>query len=280
MTLVLLMTTNRGIVVAADSRAASYVADVRLLCDDVCKLSEVPRVDRTIVAVTGHAVILDNISPLTTVRSFCDNTHTAVRQLDMNKIIVQVLNTNMLDASSFTPTSLQAVLNHEFNEFIQQHPKLFDKTYIDYCRIIITTFNNVTRTPYILSFRLVLNDKMMPEIVTEPLIVNNLDDRASILFYGEIKFFTYLQSLDKSQVKDLLDAKLISEETVRFVNNKSATRDTETDAAIAVSLELLGLASKLSDERPDWEAIGGPTDVILLGDEPRPKRIYWKTTNP
>ncbi|MCK1431194.1 MULTISPECIES: hypothetical protein [unclassified Bradyrhizobium] len=57
MTLVLVIPTVAGLIVAADSRLGISTPDWTIVCDNVFKITEVEGVDRTVVFTTGYGTI-------------------------------------------------------------------------------------------------------------------------------------------------------------------------------------------------------------------------------
>ena len=63
-----------------------------------------------------------------------------------------------------------------------------------------------------------------------------------------------------------------------FVANGRTVHETPVDDAMAAATNLIEAAARTTDSVAEAPRIGGPIDVVLLGRDPRPLRLRWKSS--
>jgi hypothetical protein len=71
--------------------------------------------------------------------------------------------------------------------------------------------------------------------------------------------------------------KFISPETITFLATQKSVADTECRDAVAVAMNIIEATSKATTHVPASSGIGGPVDVVILGDEPCAHKLHWKS---
>jgi hypothetical protein len=54
----------------------------------------------------------------------------------------------------------------------------------------------------------------------------------------------------------------------------------EPGPAADFAVDIIEAASRTTSIVPSDTGIGGPVDVILIGDDPKPQRLHWKSGGP
>jgi hypothetical protein len=63
----------------------------------------------------------------------------------------------------------------------------------------------------------------------------------------------------------------------RFRSQENAKiADVDVKVAADFASDLIEAASRISQFVPARTGIGGPVDILLIGEEPRPVRLQWK----
>jgi len=69
----------------------------------------------------------------------------------------------------------------------------------------------------------------------------------------------------------------LSREAIRFLTEQRSAAEISRQEAVAVAIDIIEATSKTTALIPAPYGIGGPVDVVLLGDEARPEKLRWKT---
>jgi hypothetical protein len=82
--------------------------------------------------------------------------------------------------------------------------------------------------------------------------------------------------LDQQVIKGV-GRQYLSAATSGFYTKRRSVRDVTIDEAEALALDLIQAAAHTTALVPPPSGIGGEIDVVLLGRDPRPKRLRWKS---
>ena len=95
------------------------------------------------------------------------------------------------------------------------------------------------------------------------------DSRADVINFG---LFEYIQN------HVLVEGRNLAQLYLAFDPSRRLVREIPSDEAIAALANLFDSASRTTRivPPPDGAGIGGPTDILLLGDDQEPQRVRWK----
>lgn len=270
-TLVAVVPSSEGLVVAADSRAVIGSEAVREFSDNVYKIVEVARPFRTVISVPGtgvmHHVHEQPAGDLTSVLA------TVPRLLDIPSVVKNCLESGPEELNeeivrNEIPRACQAAVR----QATAQEPdatRQFEGKFL--CCVVIAHYDFERRFSTIGWFVIFIEPESFEPTIQKSEVVHFRDeDRREIRFYGEID---YVCKYLNKEVKQFHPVDVFS-----FSGFMGKTiGETSADEAEAVAVSLIKAASEMAKSDPPEFGIGGPIDVVLLGVRPEPVRLRWKT---
>ena len=124
-TLVVMVPTGAGLIVAADSRLT--IVGTGLACDGSFKITELEHVDRAALVVTGHSMVRDTRSLEGVLLSeFCDRLYKIAPKFDANNMLKRLIESEpaLISGTSF---DLPRACVDAVSEVLKSEPEVFDK---------------------------------------------------------------------------------------------------------------------------------------------------------
>jgi hypothetical protein len=264
-TLVVIVPSAAGLIVAADSRTSLFGA----LCDSQYKIAELGRPKRTFVAVTGDVAFIAPPNPGE--KDVCEYQRSAPRLLDISSVVARYLKRKGADPFQLSLDDLGAECVAAVEAFRRTHPLVFEQ-YVgrEIFSVVIASYDRRSKRS------LVLNLAVRIEQVTRHVEATRLSriaispqDRRGMWSYGEADY------LNKN-VFGGVGRMFLTAETMSFVLVDKPVSEARLDQAVSVATNVIDAASRTAQLIPSPSGIGGPIDVILLGKGRRPLHIQWK----
>jgi hypothetical protein len=258
-TLIVMIPSKDGLVVAADSRVGSS----GIYCDHQLKILEPQHLERTIVTVAGTLAVMSNA--YTPSSDPCKYYLTDQKLLDVQAVVLNSVDRSGartgLDVDIFALASRcrKAVRDAEPREagFNDYRGKLL-------FGVVIATYKD--RIAEARAFTIELDQKLAPVMKRTFEFKAADDEQGSIWAFGDADSYNQVMKQNR----------FLSDGTRKFINAGKPVKDTTTQEAEAVAIDLIHAAARVAAiARPPGD-IGGPVDVVLLGAEPRPRRLQWK----
>jgi hypothetical protein len=265
-TLVVTVPSREGLVVAADSRGAVTGTGH---CDDQFKIIEPIKAARIAASVVGGAVFLEPPGPDDS--DFCKYVKRAHRNLDVIQLTRDYLETETADVSTLRleKFALQCVAA------VQKFHDAFPSTLQPFAgrsllNVILMGYDPKTRTTVIRDF--------VVRLSSEPSKAKAGKTRSRTFFSDskrEMFLFGEADYVNKHVIGGI-GRQFLSPETIRFIRQQTNVGKTEFGEALSAAINVIDAASKTT-ALVSSQGIGGPIDVLLLGNEPRPRRVQWKS---
>jgi hypothetical protein len=264
-TLVVMVPTADGLVMAADSRDTIFGNNgYRHFCDDVFKIVEINKFDRTAFVVTGHTTVLD-LSQAIYLDQICSKRRAV---FDIVAVVKQAFESGRTLPNAVLETLPQVCISAvtDFSSTSSGYDSLRGKQLF---QIAVGRFDPSESVSTVDSFAIVLSEN--GEIRSADLKSQRfkLDQEPSLLLYGESGYLT-------QNVFNGPGIQFLTERYMRFKNGQKHVADVDVAVGADFATDLIEAATKTSSIVPSTTGIGGPVDVILLGKDARPKRIRWK----
>lgn len=255
--------TTDGLLVAADSRACfgSHVFD------DGFKILELTRRHPTVITVTGEGIFVE--APSGDVADVDDYVRTAPRVLDAESVVQHFLEAN---PQRLTPDIVQVLAEQcagAVDRFREQCPDVVER-FAD-----APMFNVVVG-----SYDPDHDRSLMAHVVTGVESSGRRGDvRSAILWekHAGEKRETFLFGEADYVQRHVLVRREFLRKYRTFVANGRTIHETTVDDAMAAATNLIEATSRMSENMDGAPRIGGPIDVVLLGRDPRPLRLRWKS---
>ena len=264
-TLVLLVPFKDGLIVGADSRTIV----LNTACDYQTKILIPRRPNRTIATVTGIGVQVNN--PSSEVTDICQYIGSAPRALDIEKTVTEYLersNTDIENIKLEEPAQqcVDAVRNFQLAwplanlQFAGQ--ELF--------QVVLANYNPNSKLGHIRGFLVKLSAMLEPHYEQTESKEFSPQDPAGFTAAGEVNYLN-------QYVFRGVGRAFLSREAIRFLTEQRSAAEISRQEAVAVAIDIIEATSKTTALIPAPYGIGGPVDVVLLGDEARPEKLRWKT---
>jgi len=266
MTLIVVIPTVAGLVVAADSRLTLYDPNWIVACDNVFKISEVESVDRTVVFTTGYATVwaLGGVQ----VDKVCEHVATAKPKFDAQALLVKAAQR----PGASLPDIAQEVAGATGN-YIASHPADYAGRLGQFLfQAAIARFDPNAGKAIIGSFS--VNFNADASISADKLEVEYFlpNDGCQAKLFGEANYLT-------NAVFNGPGLQFLTERYGRFRDSiGAAIEHADPELASNFAVDLIEAASRTTSIVPSATGIGGPVDVVLVGEAARPKRLQWKST--
>jgi hypothetical protein len=247
-----------GLVVAADSRA-SFSGQY---CDHQFKILEPEHLARTIVATAGLLEVQSG--RLTPSSNLCEYMSASRRVLDVQAVVLDSLERSGaktgldVDIYALASRCTEAVRDAKLHG-----TWLNDRRQILF-GIVIATYED--RVAEARGFTIAIDEHLAPVIRTTLELEATEDEQGRIWAFGDTE--TYNRAVQQKQY--------LSDATRQFVIARKPAKDTTVQEAAAAAVDLINAAARVSAITRPPGNIGGPIDVVLLGAEPRPRRLQWK----
>jgi hypothetical protein len=264
-TLVVMVPTAEGLVIGADSRdTISGKNGYQHFCDDVFKIVEISRFDRTAFVVTGHSTILD-LSEAIYLDQVCSQRRAI---FDIAAVVKQAFESGRTLPNNVLETLPEICVRavKEFSSTNNTYASLLGKQLF---QIAVGRFEPSDSISIVDSFAVALGEDGEVRPIDSKSQRFKLDQEPSLTLYGEAGYLT--QSVFNGP-----GAQFLTDRYSRFKNGPKRIEDVEVTVGADFATDLIEAAAKTSLIVLPSTGIGGPVDVILLGKDARPKRIKWK----
>lgn len=262
-TLVVMVPTNEGLLVASDSRttgAGTY-------CDGQQKSIAPSHPDRTVFTVTGIGTILAPPNPSQRAQ-LCEYLRTGPRLLD----IVQVVRTHLDRAGSETILTMNfGALVFDCIRAAKEAQASNPKALANYAnqvlfQVVLAAYDPAFPLYTFRNFKIGVNAQLEPFVLPEM----NMDARGPgerLVFwkFGESDFLE--QHILKA---DGVGRNFLTADTIRLMEELPIIQDVGIKGAQAAAADLIQATERMATLVPPPSGIGGPVDIFLLGQEPRP----------
>jgi hypothetical protein len=268
-TLVVMVPTAAGLVIAADSRLT--LVGTNLFCDGTFKITELDNVDRTALVVTGTSTVRDTRSLEGVLLSdFCSLLYKIPLKFDANSLLKAIIDAKpeLVDDSFDLPRACVDAVN----EFVRGEPHAFDALLgRNIFQVALASYDDADKISLVRSFKIDLSKEGTVNSSQVKVERHRSTDKLSLLLFGEADYLT-------SQVFSGPGLQFLGERYGRFKNMGNDAQIREIDAMLGADFatDLIEAAEKTSRIVPATTGIGGPVDVLLLGRERRPQRLRWK----
>lgn len=264
-TLVVLVPSADGLVVAADSRTSLLGAQ----CDGQFKIVQLKKPARTVVMVTGDGVSMP--PPSAAEPDLCRYQQSAPRLLDMAAVVSSYLERNARDLARLSLENLGAECVRATERFQALHPEAFQSHLGgEIFSVVVASFDPKAKVSTLSNF-VVRIDRETRKIEATRFshIAVSSTDRRGLWAYGETDYV-------EKQVYGGFGRQFLSAATLDFILQDKPVAQASLNQAVAAAVNLIQAASRAAQLVPAPSAIGGPIDVVLLGRKPRPQQLQWQ----
>lgn len=260
-TLVVVVPSGDGLVVAADSRESITGQS----CDGLFKI--VPANNRTVVVVTGDPVFVRPAPPASAkdARSVCAYLRSAPRLLDMPAFVVHYLEQHGRSFQSLSIDDLGAACVAAVQRFQSAHGDAL-QSYAgrDIFSVVIAHYDPRTSTSTLLNF-VVRMDRETRAIRLERSLRTSISsqERRGVWAFGETDYLN--ENVFRGAGRKYLRAS-----TQNFILDEGQVNRVREDQAVGVARDVIRAATRIAQEIPPPSGIGGPIRVFVVGRKQRP----------
>ena len=268
-TLVLMVPSNAGLVVAADSRTSP---EKGIDCDNQFKIFEPSHPGHMILAVTGTPILLEPSSQPVPLGRICEYINSAGRVLDIHKVAMEFLEASgaerieFVDMPALAAQCIEATRSGLAQDGIRLHLPRTQEMF----SVIVAGYDPRTGNSAARSFVIGLTEELAPVLVRTFERKAGPDDNQRYWAFGETDY------LNRHVVRGL-GRRYLALATTAFYTTRRLVRDVSVDSARALAVDLIEAAARTTGIVPAPGGIGGPIDVVLVGKEPRPQHLQWKS---
>ncbi|UPJ57640.1 hypothetical protein [Bradyrhizobium sp. 192] len=264
MTLVLVIPTVAGLIVAADSRLGISTPDWTIVCDNVFKITEVEGVDRTVVFTSGYGTIWALAGVQTD--KVCEHVASNKPKFDAQAILA---NTARGPGASLEDIAREVVLATA--AYIASHPADYATRIGQFLfQSALARFDPDTRRASVESFSVTLGVDLSVSATDLKTQQYFPIDGCGLKVFGEANYLT-------NAVFNGPGRQFLGERYGRFRNAMTTIEHAEAEPAADFAVEIIEAASRTTSIVPSETGIGGPVDIVLVGDDTRPQRLRWKS---
>jgi hypothetical protein len=264
-TLVVLVPSADGLVVAADSRISLFGAT----CDSQYKITELTRPKRTVVAVTGDMAFIK--PPDDGVHDVCGYLQSAPRMLDIPALIKRSLERKSSDPFKLSLEDLGSECVQAVQRFRESSPLALEP-YIgrEIFSVVIASYDPRSKTSLVMNF-VVRIDAASHRVEADRFtrIPIPPQDRRGVWSYGETDYLN-------RNVFGGIGRKYLTGPTLDFILADQLVANVRLDQAVSVAVNVIEAAGRTTQLVPSPSGIGGPIDIVLLGQKRQPQQIQWK----
>src|SRR5271166_91039 len=256
-TLVVLVPSAGGLVVAADSRTFILGAQ----CDGQFKIIQLTRPARTVVMVTGDGVFLP--PPAANQPDLCQYVQSAPRILDIAAIVKAYLERKITSIDQLSLEDLGSECARAAQRFQDTYPQAFQSHLGgEIFSVVIASYDPKGKVSTMRNF-VVRIDAATRQIEAARFaqITVSSTDRRGVWAYGETAY------VDKN-VYNGFGRKYLTAPTLSFILDNQPVAEAPLDQAVAAAVNVIQAATRAAEVVPAPSAIGGPIDIVLLGRKP------------
>lgn len=269
-TLVLMVPTAEGLLIAADSRVTNEKND--RYCDEDFKIIELSRPDRTVATVTGFSALREPSED----QDFCRHLRESLCWLDCREMIRRCIESAGLDAEHASVAELREPFQAAFDAMPTKAKEIARSLAGGIKALIAVATYDPSRPLSVLRWgRMQLAPNLRVSFYDETVVKIGPGHERMFYRLGEQEFVERFVLMPRAPGRALL-----SPDTIAFFSQRRTVRDTSRTQAKRVVLNVMSAASKMVDCYGASSGIGGPTDMVFLGAEPRPRRLAWKSVRP
>lgn len=264
-TLVVIVGSAKGLVVAADSRSTFP----GIYCDDAFKILIPKTPNRTVVMVTGVGTWVDFKPGRSS--DFCMAVRSSPEVLNIGSLVTGYLERKRTRLANLSLTELGSVCVAAMKEAQNSHP-LFLQSFVghDVFLVVMADYDPKAKIASVLNFvvRIDANGKDIQAARFSRETISQAD-RWVILPFGESDYFfqTVYHGVGRQFIDEAIFGSMVSGKLVREVS---------IDQAMSAAVNTIEAASRTTAIIPAESGIGGPIDVVLLGSQSRPQKLRWK----
>jgi hypothetical protein len=271
-TILLAIPTREGLVVAADSRLTGD----NKICDRMYKIVELTGVDRSALMLAG----VEGFAVSRRGGELCGRT-LYVNYLSMLKSLIEGRPDHNVDAAVY---ALVDTIRDQLKDdrYIMRKLLIEDKfqrvrpdvNFVPYIQIVFAQYNPDSGFSYVTEFYVNMTRDLHFSINGPSRRVRSPSDAREIFVYGETNFVRN-QVLHASGSGQLY----LNAETMKFLLESTAPISSiskETATVVANNVVHAAYMASLLAPLAVNDDIGGPTDIVFLGEPARPQRIQWK----
>jgi hypothetical protein len=271
-TLLLVVPTKDGLVVAGDSR----VSDLGGLsspyknrsCDEDFKLIEIQRgPERTVAMVTGGTAI-SKLSVILSDPDYCHYLRNSQTWIDIRTEFKSYIEASELSGARISITGFLITLELAFAKVPPDILRQLSGQKIS--QLIIAGYDVQTHESWLRRATLFLSTDLKPKIDDESIERFSVSDEKVFVRLGESDY------VDQQFAAGKLTKYFKSDQTGRFATTRTNIASISKEEAISFVVDLIQAVSAAAQVDPPPTGIGGPVDVLFVGNEPRAQRIRWK----
>jgi hypothetical protein len=267
-TLVIMVPFNAGLIIAADSRT-DPVAGVH--CDDQFKISEPRHPDRTVVTITGVATILEK-SQSVPLSQICEQIRDAGRILDIQKEVIDYLEGS--ESETIVALDMKGLIDKCLAATSKAGPlapiNLQSRRGQDLFSVVLATYHSQNRVAAARGFVIGISQQLEPVLVRTFKRSATSEHSQQYWAFGETKYLYDHVIMGAGR-------QYLSPATIDFRNKQRPVRELTLEKAEALAIDLIQAAARATDVVTPPSGIGGKIDIALLGRDPRPKHLQWKS---
>ena len=264
-TLVVIVPSADGLVVAADSRTSLNGTT----CDNQYKITELRRPKRTVVAVTGEVAFIK--PPDAQERDVCGYLKSAPRLLDISSVVKSYLDRKNVDPAKLRLEDLGAECVGAVQRFRESEPLALEP-YVgrEIFSVVIAGYDAHSKTAMVLNFAVWIDGAThRVEAGRFTRIAITPQSRRGVWSYGESDYLN-------RYVFGGVGRKYLTDATLNFMLVDKPVAEARLDEAVAAAGNVIEAASRTTQVAPAPTGIGGPVEMVLLGRKSWPEPVQWK----
>jgi hypothetical protein len=253
-TLVAMVPSKAGLVVAADSRASV----AKRYCDNAFKIVELKKPARTIITVTGEGIFVPPPGPA--VSDLCEYVKTTPGLLDIEDIVRTYLQTANREIAKVRTEDVGQQYTTAVRQFRASFPGAL-RRYVarEMFSVVMAGYDPKRKTATVVSFVVrIAAVTLDPEVTKIRRTETRPETPREVLAFGETDYLN-------QHVYGGAGRQFLSKETIAFILAEKTVRETTLPEALAVAVDVVEATSRTTDLIPAPSGIGGPIDVVLLG---------------
>jgi hypothetical protein len=264
-TLVVLVPSADGLVVAADSR----ISIDGKYCDGQFKITRLRKPAHTVVMVTGDGVFIPPPSAIEP--DLCRYIQTAPRMLDIASIVRAYLERNVADLSQLSLADLGDECVRAAQRFQQSNPDGFQSHLGgEIFSVVIANYDPKSKVSTIRNF-VVRLDGATHQLEAGRFAQTSVaaTDRRGVWAFGETAYL-------EQNVYAGVGRQFLTGSTLGFILDNQPVADTSLDQSIAAAVNVIQATSRATEIVPAPSGIGGPIRAVLLGRSRHPRQLELK----
>jgi hypothetical protein len=260
-TLVVMVLSNSGLVIAADSRTTA----AGRFCDNAFKILVSGKSKRMVATVTGTGIVLAAPPHPIPIAQICEHVATGARILDIEKVVSPYLDSDSLNMDDLVKSCIESVIDFGSKDAgtLQRYRghEMFS--------VVLAKYEPETQVAGTIGFVIGIDERSQPFLAKRFERTFGFAERQDYVAFGETDFLN-------QHVVAGVGRQFLSIETIKFHMEPRPIKDVSLEGALALAKDLLRATELTTRIVPPPSGIGGPTDIVLLGDSAQPTRIQWK----